>query len=680
VKLSWGRFPFEIVLILIVTLLHGYAAFAPPTSLLNWYSTDDAFYYFKTAQNIAEGHGVTFDRIGLDSGFHPLWMLVCVPVFALARFDLVLPLRVLVLVSGFFSAGSAILLFRLICRVFSRPVAALTSALWLLTPQIHGVIAQMGMEAGISAFFILLTLYSASRLEEKSLPNARDLVLLGLSAALMVLSRLDNLFIAALLGVWIVLKGARFRLTLMAELSIFFLSVVAAFFLRLAPGAERYQYMSAFYLMLAAAFLFKPLLFLAFGLFSPRSEAGFNWTALRLFAAVGTSSLAIGLVCAAASALKFLNGFPRAVLFYDALLTLSACGLLRLFIAVFSREGADRSLSTWREWTRRALAFAAPLALLLGAYLLWNTLTFSSPSPVSGQIKQWWGSLPNTVYGQPAADLEGFLGFTGRSGPWSLAANLLDQPFDALMKTLSIPPETENYIDLRTGLWVLFWAAVFVLLRSNWNRVGSAARGLLFAPLFTACLLQVVSYMGTGYVNTRPWYWVSEMILFILLAGALLDSIAQMLSGTRRSRTLFVALAAVMLVWVGWSTVEDLTRYIPYQLEPGTEDAYLSGARGLEQTTEPGSRIGSTGGGVVAYFIQSRTVVNLDGLMNSREYFTRLKEGTASLYLDRIGLNYVYGNEEMITASDPYMGLFKNRLAYMGKVQGSALFRYLPGR
>ncbi len=32
--------------------------------------------------------------------------------------------------------------------------------------------------------------------------------------------------------------------------------------------------------------------------------------------------------------------------------------------------------------------------------------------------------------------------------------------------------------------------------------------------------------------------------------------------------------------------------------------------------TEPGSLIGSTGGGVLGYFTQGRTIVNLDGLIN----------------------------------------------------------------
>ena len=83
---------FELILILVILLSHVYVATRPPNSLMNWYSSDDAFYYYKVAQNISEGKGITFDGLSSTNGFHPLWMLVCIPVFALARFSLILPL------------------------------------------------------------------------------------------------------------------------------------------------------------------------------------------------------------------------------------------------------------------------------------------------------------------------------------------------------------------------------------------------------------------------------------------------------------------------------------------------------------------------------------------------------------------------------------------------------------
>src|SRR3970040_1164529 len=108
---------FEISLVAVLMATYLYAAFSEAHNFATeWFIRDDAFYYFKVAQNISEGHGSTLDGINPTNGYHPLWMLVCIPIFALARFDLILPLRVLVLVSGAISAATGVLLFRLVGR------------------------------------------------------------------------------------------------------------------------------------------------------------------------------------------------------------------------------------------------------------------------------------------------------------------------------------------------------------------------------------------------------------------------------------------------------------------------------------------------------------------------------------------------------------------------------------
>jgi hypothetical protein len=108
-------------------------------------------------------------------------------------------------------------------------------------------------------------------------------------------------------------------------------------------------------------------------------------------------------------------------------------------------------------------------------------------------------------------------------------------------------------------------------------------------------------------------------------------------------------------------------------------EGYLAGAKGLEATTEPGAVIGSTGGGVLGYFVKDRTIVNLDGLINSYQYFQMLKNGRANEYLDEIGMDYVYANKYILTSSEPYERMFRNRLEYIDMVVGSALFHYKTG-
>ena len=67
----------EIILVLAVMAGAFYAAFSDTHNFPNrWFTRDDAFYYFKVAQNISEGNGSSFDGINLANGYHPLWMVV----------------------------------------------------------------------------------------------------------------------------------------------------------------------------------------------------------------------------------------------------------------------------------------------------------------------------------------------------------------------------------------------------------------------------------------------------------------------------------------------------------------------------------------------------------------------------------------------------------------------------
>jgi len=92
---------------------------------------------------------------------------------------------------------------------------------------------------------------------------------------------------------------------------------------------------------------------------------------------------------------------------------------------------------------------------------------------------------------------------------------------------------------------------------------------------------------------------------------------------------------------------------MPYQ-DPLAGQPYMDTMPILEGFTEPGALIGMTGGGNAGYFIKGRTVVNMDGLINSYAYFQALKENQGGKYLAKIGLDYVFANRYIITSSMPY--------------------------
>src|SRR5262245_58636191 len=161
------RFPwFEIILVIVVGAISLYGASADGQNFSRrWFTRDDAYYYFKVAQNISEGHGSTFDGIDVTNGYHPLWMLVCIPIFALARFDLILPLRILLLFMSGLSVTTGILLYRLIGKIFFPAIGAMAAFYWVFSHDVFATLYQNGLESGIAAFFVVLLVYKLYEFE-----------------------------------------------------------------------------------------------------------------------------------------------------------------------------------------------------------------------------------------------------------------------------------------------------------------------------------------------------------------------------------------------------------------------------------------------------------------------------------------------------------------------------------
>jgi hypothetical protein len=96
----------------------------------------------------------------------------------------------------------------------------------------------------------------------------------------------------------------------------------------------------------------------------------------------------------------------------------------------------------------------------------------------------------------------------------------------------------------------------------------------------------------------------------------------------------------------------------------------------LEANTEPGSIIGFTGGGNAGYFVRDRAVINMDGLINSYEYFQLLQERKAGEYLANEGMDYILANSDLLNQF-PYKGQFAPYIEWMEiRYGGKDLVRY----
>jgi hypothetical protein len=181
------------------------------------FTFDDAFYYFGIARNLAEGHGSTWDGLQHTNGYHPLWMLVCVPPF-LAGLDGMAAARVLV--------GVQLLLWATAMVLVARRAGALIGDLpGVRDPMarrwaVFGVVTAFvlvagnpfvvrtfvnGLESGVVVLVGALILDRALDGDGRWLADGvepRRRLIMGMLLVAAFLARTDAVLLAGCLGVW----------------------------------------------------------------------------------------------------------------------------------------------------------------------------------------------------------------------------------------------------------------------------------------------------------------------------------------------------------------------------------------------------------------------------------------------------------------------------------------------
>ncbi len=677
---------FELIIISLTLAIHGYAAFSDLHNFPNiWFTRDDAYYYFKVAQNISEGLGSTFDGINLTNGYHPLWMLICIPIFALARFDLILPLRVLLLVLACMRATTAILLYHLLKKHLSLPIAMLAAIYWAFSYRYHGLIYQQGLETGIGflCLFWFLTLLQRFDEDRKITPvKPARIAILGFAAALVLLSRLDLVFLAGFFGLWIVFRDTTLRYLLPFDMLIISASVPAAFILRVGLP-EYYLYSSAAIAAIALNLATKIPAMYFFGLYNHPADI----KPIKLFRNVLLVNLigdgiTLALLFGLNAAGTFIEGFPRSALIINSLLSSTLILLSRYGILLFGRRNkkqplvpVDQFRSNWHDWLTNGLAFFLPLTGILGLYSLWNKITFGTATPVSGQIKRWWGSFTSKVYGGSARSPLEFFGITGNGdfNTWYPITNELEKWNSSIERRLIRMGYDESYILIL----LLFLLIVSIILFIKRKRTARVSLNLAFIPLFAGSGIQALSYNLTGYSAMKEWYWISQQILIVYIAALLLDILLRPLQ--KKTVGLYAVWLFVMLTGstiitnMGVNTFENMQYGRTDPNEP-----FMKIVAFVEKYTPPGSIIGMTGGGNVGYYISGdRTIINMDGLINSDDYFRAHKQGSGGKYLADIGLEYIFANPNFLEAQ-PYRGQYTNQVEIIDYFGGKAIMKFLP--
>jgi len=167
-------------------LPHIYKLTLPTQDLFSGFLPDDAFYYYKTAINVRNGLGPTFDTVNVTNGFHPLWMAICSCVaFFTQDLDLYLLLVLLV------NLGLVVLVSVILLRQFGAHLGPGFSALLLLVVNWHFYTTTAlfsGLETPLYVALVLLTIHVLTR---ASLDNTWQMAGAGLLVALTFLARTE---------------------------------------------------------------------------------------------------------------------------------------------------------------------------------------------------------------------------------------------------------------------------------------------------------------------------------------------------------------------------------------------------------------------------------------------------------------------------------------------------------
>jgi hypothetical protein len=681
---------FEVALSVVFLSATLWAAFSDAYNLPNtWFIRDDAYYYFKVAQNISEGHGSTFDGIHLTNGYHPLWLLICIPIFALARYDLILPLRVLAVVIGLLQLGTSILLYRLVRRTISEMAAILSACFWAFNTYILVFLYKTGVESAVTIFLVMVLLQRLYDLEttwRTQPPGLRKIALLGVLSVLIAFGRLDLAFFSLIVGLWIVFRGTPARYLLPLDVLALVCATVTAFLTRLGFTAY-YDVSESVIIMLFAALACKLPIFYFTGLYA-KPKAGSVWGyVVRLVLSVCAGSVVLALILFGSYALGFFPVISRAVLVLDLAISLGLLLVTRVGARLYgigpargdTQAPTDELRTHWRTWLREGAAFYSVVGGAMAAYMLWNHIVFGTSSPVSGQIKHWWATFTHSIYGtavtswltffavNPFSEFNAWAPLTTRLSDWS------NQLLYAEGTGFGNPRWQSNFL-------VVLLVSGLILVAIPLLRKRPAVRAVVqtsMIPLFVGSWLQILAYNITGYASAKEWYWLLEPILVVLLAAVLFRVLSdQVLLRLPVARYALWAAVAWYGLSAGFGYWRDAYLLNPYGAH-ARETPYTPIIPFLEANTEPGSLIGMTGGGNVGYLMPSRTVVNMDGLINSYDYFLAMKSGTSADYLYDTGLRYIFANPTILD-SNPYRGQYSGRFEVIREWSGKDLLRLLP--
>ncbi len=160
---------------------------------LIYYIPDDSSYYFKIADNFIRGKGFSFDALNTTTGFQPLWQFILIPLTAITIDAPEDTLRIVLLFQLVLVSISCLIFTKTLSDYFSRKVLVSFTICFIVFVFFNAV---NGMETSLLIFMLSVLFYTSNKLNIYTQYNPRNIIFFGIILGLVVLSRLDFIFLS----------------------------------------------------------------------------------------------------------------------------------------------------------------------------------------------------------------------------------------------------------------------------------------------------------------------------------------------------------------------------------------------------------------------------------------------------------------------------------------------------
>lgn len=315
------------------------------------------------------------------------------------------------------------------------------------------------------------------------------------------------------------------------------------------------------------------------------------------------------------AAVAFLLPWARLEYIAISLTATAAMGAMALWRSEPAGDAAaGGGLAAWRSRIAPAMfiPFLGAVAGIL-VYFAYNGLVFDGLVPVSGAVKNAWSQ---------------------QRWDWEGGYNL----FRNFGEVLQIPVfGYELLIALEVCVYgpLVWWLARRSGSRQDWLLLAFLAGALSLGVGHTAKFIQTVLTVHPEFQGEFPWYFVPAYLLTALIIPVrcfVALYLIRRFIGSRRPGMARLLSAGVVVITAALLLVRaDFTEPFRYAASSNAivhQDQWAAagymGVQVANRTLPEGSVIGSWDAGVIAYFSRF-PVVNLDGVVNSYDYFREIR-------------------------------------------------------